>query len=557
MKLRPQTSPALTLAALLGGALLLLSCGHAGVREKGGKGAVVHLAGLSPEVVDRQLAPRKVALLVGIDTYSDPFWTPLRYAAKDARDLGAVLSDPARGGFDEVRVLTGPEETSRAALLEAVRSLAALAPRPTDTVVVYLSGHGTLAPSPTGALDRVLVTTTTDPQDLRGTGLLVDDLLAAYEGLPSRRKALILATCHSGGGKSLLTPQMEATLARLKGPSALETVSRASLVLSAADLGQPAREDDGLQHDVYTHFLIEALTAGADANGDGAVSATEAHDHARRQTYDYTQGKQIPSVESTIIGADPVLLAGHLTGPGLPVVYSYAPGLSGYSLKVNGRTKGTLPGQVVLGEGAHALELTREGQPTLDLGRVRLGPGDRLAADQLLLAREPGWRTGLGAGATALTGRDLARETLRPVPRLGLFLERRRFLSPSLALRLDLAVGYTEQTAFPAGVEQRQTVRFLTAGGALLWSLERGPLRLQLGPHLNLASLSRTFYLSDLVERQSLTTLLPGGHAGVVLRLRGWEVGLEGQLHYLPFVLDGEVHSTSMGVAALTLGRSF
>ncbi len=539
----------------LGG--LTLSCTHGQSREKG---PVVHLTGLNPETVDLQLAPRKVALLIGIDHYEDNFWPELRYASKDARDLARVLSNSETGGFDEVRVLTLRSETQRDRILAAVKALARLAPRPTDTVVVYLSAHGTLAPSPTGEFDRVLVTGTTQHDDLRATGLLISDLMSAYEALPSRRKALVLATCHSGGGKSLLTPQMQATLAQLKGTVPLESVSRASLVLSAADLGQPAREDDTLENDVYTHFLIEALTAGADANGDGAVTATEAHDYARRQTWDFTRGRQMPSVESTVVGADPVVLAGRRTRPGLSVVYSYAPGLAGYQVLVNGRPKGSLPGQVVLGTGRHEVALARAGQPTLSLGRVTLAAGDRLAADLLLLRQAPQWRAGLTGGFVALTGRELARETLRPLPRVGLFLERRHLPARAFSLRADFGAGYGVQTSFPGGVaadQEDQTVRLFTLGGGLLWNLEQGPLRLQLGPHLNLANLSRTFHLPELTERQSLVTILPGLHAGVLFRLRGWEMGLEGQAHYLPLILDGEVRSTTTGVAALTFGRSF
>ena len=48
-----------------------------------------------------------------------------------------------------------------------------------------------------------------------------------------------------------------------KGPSALPALRRwseAVVVLSAAAFGEPAREDEALGHDVYTYFLLEALT---------------------------------------------------------------------------------------------------------------------------------------------------------------------------------------------------------------------------------------------------------------------------------------------------------
>ena len=78
----------------------------------------------------------------------------------------------------------------------------------------------------------------------------------------------------------------------------IEEVSRASVMLAACDSGETAREDERLDNDIYTHFLVEALRVGVDRNGDGAVTVSEAHDYARRMTYEYTAGKQRPTAET-------------------------------------------------------------------------------------------------------------------------------------------------------------------------------------------------------------------------------------------------------------------
>src|SRR5262249_46459206 len=151
-----------------------------------------------------------------------------------------------------------------------------------DVVVVYVSTHGTLARDAHGSLERYLVTSDTHLDDVRSTGLLLSDVEAALDALPSRKKVLILATCHSGAGKSLLPPEVLRELEGTKGPffaARLEEVSRASIVLAACDWGETAREDEGLENDIYTHFFVEALLKPADRNGDGAVTATEAHDY--------------------------------------------------------------------------------------------------------------------------------------------------------------------------------------------------------------------------------------------------------------------------------------
>ena len=52
--------------------------------------------------LDAVYAPRRVAVLVGVQEYDDPALQGLRFPAKDARDLGAALEAPAVGGFDRV-----------------------------------------------------------------------------------------------------------------------------------------------------------------------------------------------------------------------------------------------------------------------------------------------------------------------------------------------------------------------------------------------------------------------------------------------------------------------
>ena len=179
-----------------------------------------------------------MALLVGIDRFDDPDWRPLRYAGRDARDLGAALLSPQVGGFDDVRVLTDPEETGRDGLLRAIDALSERVAGQQDTVVVYVSTHGSLARDRAGRLKTFLVARDTTMKTVRRSGLAVDELRSRFDALRSRRKALILATCHSGQGKSDLPPSLRRELTGIKGGAffvpPLEEVSEASVVLSAS-----------------------------------------------------------------------------------------------------------------------------------------------------------------------------------------------------------------------------------------------------------------------------------------------------------------------------------
>src|SRR3990172_592340 len=99
-------------------ALALVACATTGGADKG---RLVPLD-VSREKLDKEYAPKKVALLIGIRQFDDSEWNTLRYPEKDAEDLAAVLRDPQRGAFDHVEVLkAGP---TRVELRQAIARLA-------------------------------------------------------------------------------------------------------------------------------------------------------------------------------------------------------------------------------------------------------------------------------------------------------------------------------------------------------------------------------------------------------------------------------------------------
>ena len=547
---------ALRVLGLASGLGVVVACASdAGQRPKGG---LMPVPGLASGDVLTAAQPRKVALLIGIGHFDDKFWPDLLYTSRDAQELAAALTRANGGDFDEVRTLTTREETSRSRILDEVALLAQRAPRPEDTALIYISSHGTLAPDRSGAFQRVLVTRDTRSDALAASGLPVADLARAFDALPSARKALVLATCHSGSGKSLLPPDTVRAMAGIKGapPMALEAVSRATLVLSAADFGQAAREDDRLQHDVYTYFLLEALTRRADANGDGAVSATEAHDYARRRTFEYTDGRQVPTVQSTVVGADPVILAGRVERAGLPVLYSYAAGFEGTQVSIDGRDKGAFPGSIVVDQGVQQVELRRGSDVVFD-GSFRFEPGARIDVTALIDRAKPRWTAALRYDLFGLLSPALSTQLLSPIGGPSLSLRARDLPWPHLDPLLDLAVAYAEQKVAPAGlaVDQRLVVTRVGVGAAAAFDLWW--VRLYGGPHLALIYLDRHLLLPDRDETQRFATVTPGLVAGAALELYWFEAHLEGQLHYLPLLLDAQLQSVATGSIAAGVGVRF
>ncbi|MBS2031865.1 MAG: caspase family protein [Deltaproteobacteria bacterium] len=505
---------------LLAACLLLFACASAQTE----KGDMVALK-VKPEALDAAHAGKRLALVVGIDTFDDAGWRGLRFASKDATDLARVLADPARGGFD-VAVRTTPEESRREALLGSIRELATRNTSPDDVVLVYFSTHGTLARDASGSLKRYVVASDTRIGDVKSTGLEMDDVERELEKLPSRRKVLVLAMCHSGAGKSLLPPDVEKELEGTKAdffPRPLEEQSRASIVLAACDWGETAREDEALGNDIYTHFLVEALERPADRNGDGAVTATEAHDYARRRTYAFTHGEQKPSARILEVGADPVVLEGKIDRLGQPELFGYEASLDGLSLRVDGDEAMALPGGQSLAAGSHRVQILKgDGAPVLDTN-MNLGLGERVDVGDLLARHgNSPFLLGAAVGYQGFLDADASRTVAGPTPALQLSLAWDGAIARRVGLRFDGAVAAGTRTLQTAAMEQAgQSVPFhylgLQLGTSATYGARIGPVHLDAGPRIGAVYLQRRFDLATFQTTQSYFVVSPGLTGGLSL----------------------------------------
>ncbi len=521
-------------AALL--SCLLVGCAHSSLE----KGAVV--VQLPKGQADSAFVPRRYALVVGISRAEDERWTSLRYAGKDADDFAAALRDGTRGHFDGVSVLSAPAETTKAAVLEAVQKLAARASRPDDIAVVYLSAHGTLARDGRGELARYVVTSDADFSRPAQTALGIDELQQALSVVPSKRRLLVLATCHSGGGKSLLSEEVSRELASIKGPvRTLEGVSRASVVLSASDFGEPAREDESLENDIYTHFLVEALSGVGDRNGDGAVTATEAHDWARRKTWAFSKGRQRPSAELIEVGADPIILSGDVNRVGRPELYSYAQRLDGFALKVDGEERTELPGGAAVAPGRHVVELIK-GPTVLVREEVAIEVGERVDVESLLERAEPNVSLAIVGGGFAFIDQKSRSEVLPGGPSVGATGRFERLGGSRFALEVD-ASGFSGSGSLDVGSGAVPVSWQSAQGGVSLgWAWRFGPISLFAGPRVAGLWVRRSFSLATFTGAQSAFTVMPGAWFGSALTLfRTWEFSLNVQPMLTLLTVDGTV----------------
>ncbi|WP_324952056.1 caspase family protein [Oligoflexus sp.] len=345
---------------------------------------------LSEQAAMKVLAPRRLFLFVGVDQFADPGFPALEFPSKDVENFLQFVRANNWSDQDSEIVLVGKEANLTNVML-ALDAIERQNLSEEDLVLIYFSTHGTLNFSPTRQLERYAVLYDTKFKHTRDKGLAIEYLENRLGRFRSQKKALILALCHSGSGKSVLPLSIDAELKSLKGTyfsKPLHEASAAMMVLSASSWGEPAREDKNLKNDVYTHFLLEGLIHN-DTNEDGAVSLFEAHEYARSKTYDFTRGAQTPAALVNLKGMDPLILKGKVQARGFPLVFADSEVWRNLTLKINGRVKGTLwePKQAEFGNVRVALvDPEHPEQPLLD-HYVYLKPHNSYPVSTLLAHR--------------------------------------------------------------------------------------------------------------------------------------------------------------------------
>lgn len=503
--------------------LVLLAAAHA---------AVVATAP-SPEAA-AAFAPRRVAMLVGVEDYSDAALKGLRFPEKDARDLAAALGSPDIGGFDEVIVVTGDVATKRDALRKALHEATAKLQR-NDTFLLYLSGHGTLTFDTDGSHLWFL------PSDGRldapeRTGLSVAELEDIVGELTARRRVLILDTCHNGrsGSKSSLSPATTARVQQLRGeppaPRSVREVAESEARLYAAQYWQPAMEDPNLGNGVYTHFLLRGLTSArtdADLDKDGLVDVAEAHEYARDRTIAWTGGIQVPRAEYKIVGREEIYLsgkAGERNAAEQALVAAVDMVLGRAKLFVDGIPRGELPGLFAIEPGVKDVEVRSAEGRVLVKERLHLEAGESVQVEDLLTRKAPTVGVSLGtsyqesAGILHAVHPSLAVTWARPFRITGPW-------RPDLHASLDLVEG-------PLPDAPIATTGTFTAGATFGATLGRA----WLGPTVDLRLPFREWgYADDHQLGATAAAGLSGGAGAPVTRTLALDLRVDGWGTALPF----------------------
>jgi len=227
-------------------------------------------------------APRRLALLVGINDYSASRLAPIRAPApeRDWPNLAGAVNDTAAlrellvllHGFDARDVVTlNDQAATRSAILDAAHRLAASAAKD-DVVFVYFAGHGSQVRNSRSDEPDKLDESIVPADSSRGAPDIRDkELRRIFNAILDRGAHLtvMIDACHSGSGaRGLLT------LARPRGirPDLRDVAdggdagprpeNRGALVISSAhddEIAVETRDDRGTMHGAFTWAWMRAM----------------------------------------------------------------------------------------------------------------------------------------------------------------------------------------------------------------------------------------------------------------------------------------------------------
>lgn len=260
--------------------------------------------------------------VISVSSYDDTKKN-LKYAVKDGRDLVSLYARKA-DAFREIHVDTlFNEQATRENILALKERLKKS--DVDDHVVLYISGHGLLDDN----LDFYFGTHDLDFDHPASRGMKYDELENLLDGIPARKKLLLMDACHSGEvdkGQLRVSDTQRLTLDKgQKGtvkrytyaPQSADESSQVgmktsfelmqelftnlsrgsgSVVISAAAGNSYALESDEWKNGIFTYCLLAGLKSGkADANGDGDITVTELKAFVSREVERLTQGEQRPT----------------------------------------------------------------------------------------------------------------------------------------------------------------------------------------------------------------------------------------------------------------------
>ena len=240
------------------------------------------------------------AVAIGISKYlnADRGIPQLQFAHRDAIAFMDFLQSPQGGGFpsSNIKLLINEQATTRnirSALFTFLKQAGK-----DDLVLIYFAGHG--APEVGRPDNLYLLSYDTDVDDMASTAFPMWDMETALKRYINAERVVVLAdACHSAGvgGEAGFRSVGNTNLINTY-LSNLQKTKPGRVTITASEANELSREGKEWEnHGVFTYYLLKALKGGADQDGNGIVTITEAFNYVNNKVRRSTNSQQHPNIQ--------------------------------------------------------------------------------------------------------------------------------------------------------------------------------------------------------------------------------------------------------------------
>jgi HEAT repeat protein len=224
------------------------------------------------------------AIVIGINQYQNT--RNLKYAVNDAQAFKDYLKDYV-GIPDERIFYLANQDATKSRIESLLGTTIKRKASKDDTVIIFYAGHGAIEPDPSNldgdGFEKYLLPHDANLEDLYSTSISMSDIRTIFTRIRADRLIFIADTCYSGasGGRTMMATKTRANLS----DKFYERISRGKgrVIISSCSANEISKEDDNLQHGVFSYYMLEGLKGRADQDGDGIITVSELFSYISRK----------------------------------------------------------------------------------------------------------------------------------------------------------------------------------------------------------------------------------------------------------------------------------
>ena len=224
------------------------------------------------------------AIVIGINQYQHT--RNLKYAVNDAQAFRDYLKDYV-GVPDERVFYLADSEATKSRIESLLGTTIKRKAAKDDTVLIFYAGHGAVEPDSSNldgdGFEKYLLPHDANLEDLYSTSISMNNVRTIFSRIRADRLIFIADTCYSGasGGRTMMATKSRANLSDKFYDRIAKGKGR--VIISSCSANEISKEDDNLQHGVFSYYMLEGLKGRADQDGDDIITVSELFSYISRK----------------------------------------------------------------------------------------------------------------------------------------------------------------------------------------------------------------------------------------------------------------------------------